>query len=255
MLPPRASLAFPHREIRAPQFLRGVRMILLPGTRHDVLQRDRMRARCHIPLEDLPSGGLILAGLEDLAADRITPASLLIRIGRSRLQAAGILENMPPFIPLDKEPAMLLKEMLAGTGQLDSEAALLTGLREFLRAAEARHAAWLRETARLPVMAATLERIEAHYSPASQRVAAFVAEILHDQLRLQFSAILPDSRFAEDLDMTGLEFAEVILALEETLQLKLPHHDRGGLLTVRDLVHCICRRLGERAAGHLAEAA
>ena len=214
-----------------------------------------MRVRCHIPLDDLPSAGLILEGLDDLASDRITPASLLIRAARKRLQGSGILEEMPPLIPLEREPSSMLHEMLAGAGQLALEPVLMANLREFLRAAEARHAAYLREVSRLPVTASALQRIEADYPPARQRMAAFVMEILHDQVGLRVSAIQPDSRFSDDLDITPLEFVELIMALKETLQLEIPDSDCSPLDTVRDLVNYLCRRLGERVAGGLSEAA
>jgi hypothetical protein len=63
-------------------------------------------------LSDLPGADIILPGLEDYAAGRLTKGSLLVRIGRPRFAAVGLLDGMPPAPALDRDAEHLLYELL-----------------------------------------------------------------------------------------------------------------------------------------------
>ncbi len=74
-------------------------------------------------------------------------------------------------------------------------------------------------------------------------VAAFVADLLRDQLGVGFAQLEPQTRFIEDLDMTDLEPAEVVMALEEELGIKIPDDDVQHIYTISELVHYLANRL------------
>lgn len=86
-------------------------------------------------LSRFPGGELVTAGLEDLAAGRVTIASLLVAIGARRLRAAGL---PVPAVTLD-DPEMRLYELLAAEDSDSAHSrynALIRRLVSFERALE-----------------------------------------------------------------------------------------------------------------------
>ena len=73
--------------------------------------------------------------------------------------------------------------------------------------------------------------------------AAFVADLLRNQLGVGFAQLEPQTRFIEDLRMDDLEPVEVVMALEEELGLEIPDEDVEPLLTVTKLVDYLHHRL------------
>jgi hypothetical protein len=66
----------------------------------------------HAAFAHLPGADLIAAGIEDLAAQRETVASLLVSIGGLRLRAAGL--GLPPLLD---NPEIRLYQSLARENQ------------------------------------------------------------------------------------------------------------------------------------------
>lgn len=84
-------------------------------------------------------------------------------------------------------------------------------------------------------------------------MAAFVAELLCEQLGVGFEQLEPQTRFLEDLAMDDLEPVEIVMALEEELGISIPQEDCAGLGTVEELVRYLHGRMtngaGETGAG------
>ncbi|MES2569583.1 MAG: acyl carrier protein [Verrucomicrobiota bacterium] len=84
---------------------------------------------------------------------------------------------------------------------------------------------------------------ETRFLPKLRSTAAFVGDLLRDQLGVGFEQLEPQTRFIEDLDMTDLEPVEVLMALEEDLGIEIPHEDVEHLSTIAELVHYLDGRL------------
>jgi len=81
-------------------------------------------------------------------------------------------------------------------------------------------------------------RFPAHLQP----IAAYVADLLCDQVGVKISEIEPQMTFTVDLRMDE-ETVEFVMALEEGLEISIPDEDCGALKTVADLVEYIYRRI------------
>ena len=57
-------------------------------------------------------------------------------------------------------------------------------------------------------------------------------EILEEQLNLENAEITADTRFKEDLDVDSLDLFELVMALEEEYDVKIPSEEMGNLTTV-----------------------
>lgn len=67
-------------------------------------------------------------------------------------------------------------------------------------------------------------------------------KILDDQ-GADTSEIKPASTFKDDLKLDSLDLVEVILALEEAYEIKVPDEDAESLITVDDAVNYIAGKL------------
>jgi acyl carrier protein len=83
------------------------------------------------------------------------------------------------------------------------------------------------------------------FPPHLQPVAAFVGEILCEQLHIPLSVIEPSTQFATDLRMDELEPVELVMALEEDLGIVIPDEDCAQLQAVADLISYLYRRVSE----------
>lgn len=98
------------------------------------------------PLHDLPGADLIAPGLEDYAAGRLSKGSLLVRIGRPRLAAVGLLDDVPPPAPLSRDAEEILYEWLcreSGYNAYSEYQSLIRLLVSFENAADLRFKRWL----------------------------------------------------------------------------------------------------------------
>lgn len=81
------------------------------------------------------------------------------------------------------------------------------------------------------------------FPPHLQPIAAYVADLLCEQLGVTLSCIEPTTTFVADLRMDELEPVEVVMALEEDLSISIPDADCTRLNTVTDLVSYLHERL------------
>jgi acyl carrier protein len=82
-----------------------------------------------------------------------------------------------------------------------------------------------------------------------QAVAAFVAEVLCEQIGVPLSQLEPATRFTEDLGMDELEPVEFVMALEDDLEFSIPDEDCARLGTVAVLVWYLHERIAGRERG------
>ena len=83
----------------------------------------------------------------------------------------------------------------------------------------------------------------ARFSPEFRAIAAFVADLLREQLGVGFAQLEPETSFIEDLHMIDLEPVEVVMALEQELGFEIPDEDCESLATISALVLYLHRRL------------
>jgi acyl carrier protein len=76
-----------------------------------------------------------------------------------------------------------------------------------------------------------------------QSVAAYVADLLCEQLGVTLSHIEPTTTFTTDLQMDENEPVEFVMVLEEDLCISIPDDDYTRLTTVQDLVLYLHKRL------------
>ena len=86
-------------------------------------------------------------------------------------------------------------------------------------------------------------RFAAHLQP----IAAYVAEVLGEQVGVDLSTIEPTSTFLIDLRMDDLEPDEFVMALEEDLGIEIPDKDCAHLDTVSAMVSYLYERLSLNA--------
>ncbi|MBK7823847.1 acyl carrier protein [Nannocystis sp.] len=66
-----------------------------------------------------------------------------------------------------------------------------------------------------------------------------VSEIIADQLDVQCEDVTPDKSFTEDLGADSLAIVELVLALEEKFDVKIPDDEVDRIKTVGDAVKFI----------------
>ena len=59
-----------------------------------------------------------------------------------------------------------------------------------------------------------------------------VKKVLAEQLAVDEAQVVPDARFAEDLNADSLDLVEVVMDLEDQFGLKIPDDDARELTTV-----------------------
>jgi acyl carrier protein len=84
---------------------------------------------------------------------------------------------------------------------------------------------------------------ESRFSAELRPMAAFVADLLCEQLGIALAPLEPQSRFTEDLSMDDLEPVEVVMALEEELGIDIPAEDSEHIPTISELVHYLHHRV------------
>ena len=65
-----------------------------------------------------------------------------------------------------------------------------------------------------------------------------VKKVLAEQLAVDEAQVVPDARFAEDLNADSLDLVEAVLALEEEWSIEIPEEEMESVKTVgQDLLH------------------
>ena len=74
-----------------------------------------------------------------------------------------------------------------------------------------------------------------------------VCKVLAEQLAVDEALVVPDARFAEDLNADSLDLVEAVLALEEEWNIEIPEEEMEGVKTVGQAVSLVASKLGVSA--------
>jgi acyl carrier protein len=75
-------------------------------------------------------------------------------------------------------------------------------------------------------------------------IEARVRKVLAEQLAVDEAQVVPDARFAEDLNADSLDLVEAVLALEEEWNIEIPEDEMDGVKTVGQAVELVAQKLG-----------
>jgi acyl carrier protein len=75
-------------------------------------------------------------------------------------------------------------------------------------------------------------------------IEARVRAVLAEQLAVDEAQVVPDARFAEDLNADSLDLVEAVLALEEEWDIEIPEDEMEQIKTVGAAVDTVCTKLG-----------
>jgi acyl carrier protein len=75
-------------------------------------------------------------------------------------------------------------------------------------------------------------------------IEARVRKVLAEQLAVDEAQVVPDARFAEDLNADSLDLVEAVLALEEEWSIDIPEEEMEGVKTVGQAVALVEQKLG-----------
>ncbi len=70
-----------------------------------------------------------------------------------------------------------------------------------------------------------------------------VRKVLADQLAVDEVQVVPDARFAEDLNADSLDLVEAVLALEEDWGIEIPEDEMEQVKTVGQAVDLVASKL------------
>jgi acyl carrier protein len=73
-----------------------------------------------------------------------------------------------------------------------------------------------------------------------------VTKVLAEQLAVDEAQVVPDARFAEDLNADSLDLVEAVLALEEEWNIEIPEEEMEGVTTVGQAVDLAATKLAAR---------
>lgn len=71
-----------------------------------------------------------------------------------------------------------------------------------------------------------------------------VRKVLAEQLAVDESQVVPNARFAEDLNADSLDLVEAVLALEEEWNIEIPEEEMDGVKTVGQAIELVASKLG-----------
>jgi acyl carrier protein len=77
-----------------------------------------------------------------------------------------------------------------------------------------------------------------------EEIATRVRKVLAEQLAVDEAQVVPDARFAEDLNADSLDLVEAVLALEEEWNIEIPEEEMDGVKTVGQAVALVEQKLG-----------
>ncbi len=71
-----------------------------------------------------------------------------------------------------------------------------------------------------------------------------VKKVLAEQLAVDEVQVVPDARFAEDLNADSLDLVEAVLALEEEWSIEIPEDEMESVKTVGQAIDLVAGKLG-----------
>jgi acyl carrier protein len=77
-----------------------------------------------------------------------------------------------------------------------------------------------------------------------EEIDARVRKVLAEQLAVDEAQVVPDARFAEDLNADSLDLVVAVLALEEEWNIVIPEEEMVGVKTVGQAVTLVVSKLG-----------
>lgn len=90
-----------------------------------------------------------------------------------------------------------------------------------------------------------MEQSVRSWRPADEEVPVMnfekIKEIMVDTLSCDEEKIRPEARIAEDLSIDSLDAVELVMALEEEFDIKIPDEELGKMKTVQDIADCVAR--------------
>jgi len=75
-------------------------------------------------------------------------------------------------------------------------------------------------------------------------IDARVRKVLAEQLAVDETQVVPEARFAEDLNADSLDLVEAVLALEEEWNIEIPEEEMDGVKTVGAAINLVASKLG-----------
>lgn len=66
-----------------------------------------------------------------------------------------------------------------------------------------------------------------------------IKQIMVDTLSCDEEKIMPEATIAEDLSIDSLDAVELVMALEEAFDVKIPDEELGNMKTVQNIVDCV----------------
>src|SRR5207244_8907638 len=75
-------------------------------------------------------------------------------------------------------------------------------------------------------------------------IDARVKKVLAEQLAVDEVQVVPDARFAEDLNADSLDLVEAVLALEEEWSIEIPEDEMEPVKTVGQAIDLVATKLG-----------
>ena len=66
-----------------------------------------------------------------------------------------------------------------------------------------------------------------------------IKQIMVDTLSCDEEKITPEATIAEDLSIDSLDAVELVMALEEAFDVKIPDKELGNMKTVQNIVDCV----------------
>lgn len=72
-----------------------------------------------------------------------------------------------------------------------------------------------------------------------------IREIMVDTLSCDADRITMDSRLNEDLGIDSLDAVELVMALEEAYNIKIPDDELPNIRTVENIIDCVTRYRGK----------
>lgn len=75
-----------------------------------------------------------------------------------------------------------------------------------------------------------------------------VKKIVVEKLDVDENKVIPDASFVDDLGADSLDTVELVMALEEEFETEIPDEDAQRILTVKDAIDYIEKRVTEKSA-------
>jgi acyl carrier protein len=75
-------------------------------------------------------------------------------------------------------------------------------------------------------------------------IDAKVRKVLAEQLAVEEALVVPEARFAEELNADSLDLVEAVLALEEEWNIEIPEEEMDGVKTVGAAINLVATKLG-----------